>query len=281
MRRDPRARRGDDGERDEDAAAREHEPACGAARRARRAGDRGHRASLISRPVDDPRIEPADDEVRHQRHDDEDRRDGEDAGLHDRIVALVDPRDDQPPDAGQGEHRLDDDGAAKQHADLDADDGHDRGPALRSAWPKTIRRGLMPLARRKVTKGRPSTEVDGAARRAQDIGRLADRQRQHRQSHVAQIAQRIGREGHVARGRQKRPACAENTSTSMMPSQKSGTLMPKTTKLSVSARDPASTGRCPDAERNADQHGEQHGERRQLKGDRQALRAEVRRAARG
>ena len=116
------------------------------------------RASVIARPVCDARIEPCDDEVGQQRDDDEDGRNGEDAHLHHRIVALVDGGDDQPANAGQGEHRLDDDGSAEQHPDLDADHRHDRGAGIAQRMSEDDAVRLMPLARRKVTNGRSRTD---------------------------------------------------------------------------------------------------------------------------
>ena len=64
---------------------------------------------------------------------------------------------------------------------------------------------------------------------------------------------------------------AEKISTSMMPSQKSGTLMPKTTKLSVSVRvhRPPVAARMPSG--TPTDNREQHGERGEFEGHRQAL----------
>ena len=51
-------------------------------------------------------------------------------GLHHRDVALVDRVEDEPPDAGPAEHRLDHDDAAEQEAEFEPDHGDDRQPGV-------------------------------------------------------------------------------------------------------------------------------------------------------
>src|SRR5882672_10949296 len=67
-------------------------------------------------------IEQIDDEV----HDDETGGDQKHHALQDDEVAGADRADQKPADSGQREHRLDNDGAPDQPADINAGDGHQR-----------------------------------------------------------------------------------------------------------------------------------------------------------
>src|SRR5690554_2728954 len=76
------------------------------------------RASAIA----DPRVEQGIGEVHQQVHDDEDHGDEQHGALHQRGVLRADGVHYQPPDAGPGEDRLRENGAAQQAAELQADD---------------------------------------------------------------------------------------------------------------------------------------------------------------
>ena len=61
-----------------------------------------------------------------QVDEDEDHDQQQQAGLDDGVVAVADGGEHQRAEAGPGEDRLDDDGAAEQSAELEADRGHHR-----------------------------------------------------------------------------------------------------------------------------------------------------------
>src|SRR3954463_13206007 len=82
------------------------------------------RSAIPSSPharVDDD-VEGVDDEV----HQNETRRDDQDRGLDQRVIALRDRAQDETPQARNGEDLLDHDGAAEQIARHDADTGDER-----------------------------------------------------------------------------------------------------------------------------------------------------------
>src|SRR5262245_26905618 len=79
-------------------------------------------ASAIADARVDDRVERVDQEV--DQH--EDRRRDDEHGLDDGEVPEVDGVHDELPHAWPGEHRLGDDGAAEERADLEPDHGEDR-----------------------------------------------------------------------------------------------------------------------------------------------------------
>ena len=87
------------------------------------AAERGARASAAP---PEPRVDQRIGEI--DEVGDEDHRDDEEHhhALHHDEIALADRLEDQPPEAGQEEHVLDDDRAGEQEGELQADDGEDR-----------------------------------------------------------------------------------------------------------------------------------------------------------
>src|SRR5215213_3651397 len=77
--------------------------------------------------IPDPWVEECVDDVDHQVHDDDGQRRDQDGALHDRQVALLDRVVGEAPDARDVEDGLREDRAAEQDAQVEAEDGDDRG----------------------------------------------------------------------------------------------------------------------------------------------------------
>src|SRR5215203_6972398 len=87
------------------------------------------RSSISSRAmsVPDPWVEECVHDVHHEVHEDDGERRDQDGALHDRQVALLDRVVGEAPDAGDVEDGLREDRAAEQDAQVEAEDGDDRG----------------------------------------------------------------------------------------------------------------------------------------------------------
>src|SRR5215217_4384999 len=84
--------------------------------------------SAISAPlVADARVEECVQDVHEQVHHDDGERRDQHGPLHDRQVALLDRVEGQAPDPRDVEDGLREDGAAEQDAEIEAEDGDDRG----------------------------------------------------------------------------------------------------------------------------------------------------------
>src|ERR671921_170852 len=86
--------------------------------------------SSISRramSVTHPWVEEGVDDVHQEVHEDDGQRRDQDGALHDRQVALLDRVEGQAPDARDVEDGLREDRAAEQDAEVEAEDGDDRG----------------------------------------------------------------------------------------------------------------------------------------------------------
>src|SRR4051812_6635320 len=72
------------------------------------------------------RVEERVEDVDHQVQGDDEEGPDDDDALHRRQVGLLDRVEREAPDAGDVEHRLGEDGAAEQDAEVEAEDGDDR-----------------------------------------------------------------------------------------------------------------------------------------------------------
>src|SRR5712675_1632178 len=100
----------------------------GPSRRPRFAGCAWIPSSSVSSSVamTNPGVENGVEQIDDEVHDDEAGSDQKHHALQDDEVARTDRTDQKPADSGQREHRLDNDGAADQPADIDAGDRHQR-----------------------------------------------------------------------------------------------------------------------------------------------------------
>src|SRR5215203_3356486 len=102
--------------------ASDHRPRL-ARRSARGVGPTVVAGAVIDLPprsrVPDPRVEVRVADVHQEVHHEEDQREDEDRGLDDEVVAVADRLHHVPPDAVPREHRLGEDGAGEEAADLE------------------------------------------------------------------------------------------------------------------------------------------------------------------
>ncbi len=211
VRRDPRREDGrqDEGDGDEQAgdgerppqeAAHEQPPPARPRRqrrepaRARAPLDEAHSAA----PADaDARIEDRVDEVDGEVDDDVAGGGDEDDALDQRVVPLVDRVDRQPPEAGDDEDLLGDDGPRDQRAELQADHRRDRDQAVADgvdADDAPLRQPLRP--RRPDVVGRERVEHRGAHLPHQH-GRQRRAEHERGQEHVPQVLDGIVPQSHV------------------------------------------------------------------------------------
>src|SRR5712691_44167 len=105
------------------ASAKTKAPPATTKRSVRRRCRSGAVAGAATRSTDaDAGIEDAIEHVDGEVDHDEERGRDEDHALHDRVVAVVDRLDGQAPHARPREHRLGDDGAAEERAELEPGD---------------------------------------------------------------------------------------------------------------------------------------------------------------
>src|SRR5713226_1637139 len=114
-------------------------------RRRRRRGATAASSAASSAAMADPRVEHGIEHVDREIQQHEADGDEQHHALQDDEVARIDGADQQPADAGQGEDRLDDDGAADQAADVDAGDGHERERGGLERVHQENARGFQPL----------------------------------------------------------------------------------------------------------------------------------------
>ena len=132
-----------------------------------------------------------------------------------------------------------------------------------------------PLGAQKCHERPAHHRADRPPRCAQNIGGLADGQRQNGQGHIAQIAQGVLRKGHIARRRQDQQRGGKDQDQHDAQPEIRNTD-PKDHKSFGQAAHPRPARRGPNPKRNADGTGQQHRQDGQFQCHRQALRQQFR-----
>src|SRR5207249_4923185 len=139
----------------------------------------------------DSGIQVAIQQVHEDVERDEEDRDGEDAALHERVIALHDGREEHAADTGDGEYLFDDDGTAEELTDLNPEERHDDDqPVLEDVAPED-ETGPQPLrARGAHVVGAQHVEHRGA-RHTHRRRREREAERDRGEDLELQIAERI------------------------------------------------------------------------------------------
>ena len=162
----------------------------------------------------------------------------------------------EPAEAGDREHRLDDDGAAEDADEHEPDDGHDRDRGVAQRVLEDDR-AARDARRAQRADERPLHHV--AHRVACLLGdhrERRDRERQHRQHEAARPLRRVLRERHVAGGREHLDRDGEPRDEDQ-PQQEVGDRQPHERDRVDGAPERAAAQRARDPERDADGRGRQ------------------------
>src|SRR5882762_3227399 len=147
-----------------------------------------------SATVPDPGIEEPVHDVDRQVDGHEHDRDEENGGLRQRVVALVDRPEDQPPHAREREDLLDDDRPAEQDAHLKSGDGHDGDERVLQRMLEHHRASRQPLRRRRPDVLGAQHVEHARARGARDVGGARGPETKRGKEHDREVSTRVGEE---------------------------------------------------------------------------------------